>query len=74
MSPLERVKEIRDAMLAQPADDHRLEIIDRAFTYAGRRIDDGSVKTSQEAANAMAAFADGFCTGFHRGSGTECKR
>jgi hypothetical protein len=74
MTPLERIKEIKAAMTAEATTDHRLETIDRAFIYAGRRIDDGSVKTAQEAANSMAAFADGFCTGFHRGSGTQCER
>lgn len=69
---LNAIEQIRDAILAEAADEHGREIAARAFAYASNRIKDGSATTEQEAKHAMAAFADGFCTGFHRGSGTQC--
>jgi len=66
--------EIRDAMLKNAHEEHGRELAERAFVYALNRIRDGSAKTVQEAKHAMGAFADGFCTGYHRGNGTTCQR
>jgi hypothetical protein len=62
-------------LLAQPdLDDHQMEMISRAVLYATRRVEDGAVVTEREAQVALAAFADGFCTGYHKGNGTLCRR
>jgi len=71
---IEEIEQIRDAMLAQAQDDHTREIALRAYMYAASRIADGSATTVQEAKIAFAAFGDGFCTGFHRGTGIPCTR
>lgn len=71
---LKAIEQIRDFMLADAKDEHGQETVARAFAYASSRIKDGSARTEQEAKLAMASFADGFCTGFHRGSGTSCTK
>lgn len=71
---LKAIEQIRDAMLADTNDEHSQETVRRAFVYASSRIKDGSATTEQEAKLAMASFADGFCTGYHRGSGTSCTK
>jgi len=71
---LEAIERIRDAMLANASDDHEREVIDRAYVYAASRIEAGHATTEGEARISMASFADGFCTGFHRGNGTVCTR
>lgn len=71
---LRAIEGMREAMLADTKDDHGRETVMRAFTYAFNRIRAGDVKTEQEAKYTMAAFADGFCTGYHRGNGTACSK
>jgi hypothetical protein len=68
------IEEILGAMFEDATDEHGRETALRAFTYASNRIKEGSATTEAEAKHAMAAFADGFCTGFHRGSGTPCTK
>jgi hypothetical protein len=68
------ISKLRDTMLQEAKDEHGREIIERAFSYVMNRVRDGSARTLQEAKHSMTAFADGFCTGFHRGSGTPCTR
>lgn len=71
---LRAAEDVRAKMLETAKDEHGVETIERAFLYASRRIEEGSVTTAMGAKSAFAAFADGFCTGFHRGSGTACTR
>lgn len=68
------LEQLRDKMLADAADDHQKELIMRGFHYAVNRVRDGHAKTEEEAKMALASFADGFCTGFHRGNGSKCSR
>lgn len=72
LSTLMLIEEIREVMLRESPDEHRREIVNRAFVYARNRVADGTATTGREARMAMAAFADGFCTGFHRAAGKEC--
>lgn len=71
---LEAIERIKDEMLSKHPSEHDREIIERAYIYAASRIANGHASTEAEAKLSMAAFADGFCTGFHRGSGTVCTR
>jgi hypothetical protein len=71
---MEAVEEIKRAMLEKTSDEHGVEMIERAYVYAMRRIQEGAARSSLEAKLSFAAFADGFCTGYHRGSGTTCTR
>lgn len=71
---LEALEKIKDSMLAKTPDEHDREIIERSYIYAASRIANGHATTELEAKLAMAAFGDGFCTGFHRGSGTVCSK
>lgn len=72
---IKMLEQLRDAMIANAGgDEHHEEIAVRAFNYASNRVREGHAKTESEARMAMASFADGFCTGFHRGGGTQCTR
>jgi hypothetical protein len=71
---LEEIEKIRDSMLAAAHDEHGRELALRAFVYARNRILDGTATTLNEAKHALAAFADGFCTGTHVATGVPCTR
>lgn len=72
---IKMLEELRDAMANNSSgDDHAIETTMRAFQYAVKRVQEGHAKTESEARLAMVAFSDGFCTGFHRGGGTQCTR
>jgi len=55
-------------------DEHSQEMLKRAHTYTANRIAQGQVVDENGVRATFGAFADGFCTGFHRGSGTVCPR
>jgi len=72
---IKMLEEFQDAAAGDTnGDEHATEIAMRALNYAVNRVREGHAKTETEAKLAYASFADGFCTGFHRGSGTECTR
>lgn len=55
-------------------DEHMQETLKRAHAYTAKRILEGNVNDEKGVMATFSAFADGFCTGFHRGSGTTCSR
>lgn len=69
---LELLDRIRHDGLAQAKNDHDRETITRAYDYAKNRIAEGTAMSDNDVKMAFSGFADGFCTGFHRGSGTTC--
>jgi len=62
------------AALKNFPDEHGQETVRRAHSYVANRIAQGQVVDEDGVRLGFAAFADGFCTGFHRGNGTTCTR
>lgn len=75
MNEAERAaQEFRDEMMEKfGSDPYQAEKVERSFVYVMRRIEDGVPLSPLAVRAVMGAFADGFCTGYHRATGTPCQ-
>lgn len=75
MSDAERAAaEFRDELTRKIGSDlYQVEKIERSFIYVMRRIAEGVPLSPVAVRAVMGSFADGFCTGYHKATGTPCQ-
>ena len=59
---------VQELLTRGRVDDHRREMVTRAQIYTLRRMSEGAITDLWHAKLVFAAFADGFCTGVHKGT------